>query len=129
MSAKPYPVSRELLQKLDFEALGREMRSEEAYESTLKTARTLVRGSELTIVLVALKEGARLKEHHSSGAATALVIEGEIEFVCPDEEKTFELTSCQSVVFSSAINHSVTARKDTLLLVVFGQKDPVNLNG
>lgn len=129
MNVKPYPVNRELLQKLDFDALGREMRSEEAYERALKTARTLVRGGELTIVLVALKEGARLKEHHSSGPATAVVLEGEIEFNCPDEDKTIELTSSQSVVFSSAINHSVTARKETLLLVVFGQKDPVNSNG
>lgn len=126
MNTKPHPVNRELLQKLDFEALGQEMRSEEAYERTLKTARTLVRGSELTIVLVALKEGAILKEHHSSGPATAMVIEGEIEFVCPEEQRTFELTSSQSVVFSSAINHSVTAKKETLVLVVFGQKDPMN---
>ena len=128
MNTKHYPVNRELLQKLDFEALGREMRSEEAYERTLKTARTLVRGSQLTIVLVALKEGAILREHHSSGPATAVVIEGEIEFICPDEQKTFELISSQSVVFSSAINHSVSAKKETLLLVIFGQKEPAILD-
>ena len=104
------------------------MRSEEAYERTLKTARTLVRGSQLTIVLVALKEGAILREHHSSGPATAVVIEGEIEFICPDEQKTFELISSQSVVFSSAINHSVSAKKETLLLVIFGQKEPAILD-
>ena len=122
MNTRPLPVDRDLLQQLSFDVIGRELREEEAYEKTSKNARTLVRGSEFSIVLVAMKKGARLKEHHSSGPATAVVLEGEIDFFCPDEGKTFQLCQSQSVVFSSAVQHSVEAKKESLLLVVFGQK-------
>lgn len=107
----------------DFQALGRELRTDDAYEKSSKNARTLVRGAELTIVLVALKAGARLKEHHSSGPATVIVLEGEIDFLCPEQDKTFRPGALQSVVFSGSVQHSVEARKDSLVLVVFGQKD------
>lgn len=120
---RPFPVDRNLLQELNFKSIGQELREEIAYEKNSKSARSLVRGKELTIVLVALKEGAKLKEHHAAGPATALVLEGAINFFCPDQGKTFHLAALQSVVFSSAIDHSVEAQKDSLLLVVFGQRE------
>ena len=120
---RPLPVDGNLLEKFCLEAIGREMRGEEAYQRTSKNARTLVRGDELTTVVVALKQGTKLKEHHSSGPATVIVLEGEIDFHCPGQDRTFRLTGSQSVVFSSAIQHSVRAIEDSLLLIVFGQKE------
>src|SRR5688500_5701042 len=49
-----------------------EMRAEDAYIRDGHTARTLVRKPDLSIVLVVMKAGGRMADHHATGSIQAL---------------------------------------------------------
>ncbi len=119
---RPLPVDGSLLLSMDFRAIAQELREHPSYEKNLKNARSLVRGSEFSLTLVALQAGAKLKEHHAPAPASATVLEGEIEFLCVTEQKSFRLSTLQAIAFSPETAHSVTATKETLLLLTFGQR-------
>ncbi len=61
-----------------------------------------------------------MKEHHSQGPATALVLEGKIRFSSSTKERAMELAPLQSAVFSKDVLHAVEALEETLLLVTMG---------
>lgn len=122
MSQLPLSVDTKLCSDFDFQALGRELREEDAYEQNSKNARVLVKGDAFSMTLVAMKKGAHLKEHRSPGPATAIVLEGRVLFQPTDREQASTLNSLSCAVFSQHITHSVTAEEPTLLLIIFGQK-------
>lgn len=122
MKEQPIGVDPHMLHSFDFQAVGRALRSEDAYEKTSKNARTLVLGPEFTMVLVAMKSAAILKEHRSGGPATAIVIEGEVVVSCPERVQRFGLAPGQALVFSHQTVHEVRAIRDSLLLLLFGQR-------
>lgn len=119
---RPEPVDEELLLALDFGAIAQELREHPSYEKNLKNARSLIRGTEFGITLIVMKTGGVLKEHYSPSPGAATVLEGEIEFTVPSEEKSFRLSKLQSIAFSPDKSHIVEATEETLLLLTFGQR-------
>lgn len=102
--------------------VGHDLRREPAYFKG-KNARCLVRSAELTVVVTALAEGSELKPHHAPGPATAIVLEGEIAFRTLGEHPSETvLRQHDCAVFSANVQHSVQAKKETLLLIVIGEK-------
>lgn len=116
------PVNSEELTLVQFSLgqLAAELRQEKGYESSGKSARSLVRGGGLTMVLMALKRGAVLHEHPAPGPATVVVLEGKVEFCGPSGEPTYKLERLDSVAFPARLLHSVKAIEDSLLQVVIG---------
>ncbi len=102
--------------------IGHDLRKEPAYANG-KNARCLVRCKELTLVVTALAQGSGLKPHHAPGPATAIVLEGEITFRTVGEKPSETvLGQHDCAVFSTDVQHAVTANKETLLLIVIGNK-------
>ena len=117
------------LTHLAFIEIARELRQAPAYETSGKSSRALTRSADLSMVLLAMREGAELKEHHAPGPATAIVLEGEILFSSAtveggklDTETVISAHEC--AVFSPLLQHAVRARTETLMLVVIGGKTP-----
>ena len=103
-----------------------ELRESSAYQSSGKSSRALVKSPGLSMVLMALAEGAELKEHHAPGPATAVVLEGEILFSridrSGDSRQEQVLSRHECVAFSADLRHAVRAQKESLLLVTIGCK-------
>lgn len=125
MTDKHTPIDPNLAHFTTFalaNGIGQDLRREAAY-STGKNARCLVRSAELTLVVTALAEGSELKSHHAPGSATAIVLEGEVAFRTLGEHPSETvLRQHDCAVFSPKVQHSVEAKKETLLLIVIGHK-------
>jgi hypothetical protein len=124
---RPVDPTTDRLAHLVFTEIARELRQAPAYETSGKSSRSLARSADLSMVLMALREGAELKEHHAPGPATAIVLEGEIEFSSASADGAeldtqTVLGAHQCAVFSPLLQHAVRASKETLLLVVIGGK-------
>lgn len=119
-SSNPVNTDDLTLVQFPFRQLAIELRQEKGYGSSGKSARSLVRGESLTIVLIALKGGATLHDHPAPGPATVLVLEGKVEFCGPNGEPKHSLVTLDSVAFPAGLLHSVHAVEDSLLQVVIG---------
>ena len=82
---------------------------------------TLVRGDELTVVLVALKAEKVLEEHPAPAAATVIMLKGSIIFTTSKDKITVE--QGEGVSFAGDVLHSVHAKEDCAFLVVIGGKN------
>lgn len=101
-----------------FSAIGEELRAGVAYEKVGKNSRSLVRGDNLGMVLIAFKKGSELKDHDAPSPGVAVVLEGKVEFTSALGDKTME--PHDGIVFSADLIHGVVALEDSLLLLVLG---------
>jgi len=90
------------------------LKKESSWSSGKRNAITLSKGP-LRVVLVILKEGARLEEHRARGPMTLQVLSGLIRFRAG--ERVLELAPSQLVVLESVLSHDVEALAETALLL------------
>lgn len=76
---------------------------------------TLLKTDTLRVVLMALKEGARLHKHHADGRLVVQVLEGEIEFHA--EDAPHHLHAGALISLEAMAQHEVTASTDAVLLL------------
>jgi quercetin dioxygenase-like cupin family protein len=112
------PESVEDGNSFDLIALERELRLEEPYERNGHTARTLVRTSDLRVVLLVMKSRARIPEHHADETASLQLLSGRIRLALPSRE--VELRSGQLLVLAASIRHDVQALEDSAFLLTLG---------
>lgn len=112
------PASPERGITFDLEAIAAELRTEEPYVRGGHTARTLVRTSDLRVLLIALREGARISEHHANVTASVQVLSGQIRLELP--ERTVALEAGQLLVLGSGLAHDVYAQTDSVFLLTLG---------
>lgn len=89
------------------------------YQESGPAGRTLVKESDLRIVLMALKADARLQEHHASGPISVQVIAGTVRVRLPNN--SVELTVGQLFAVESGIRHDVEALEDSAFLLTIGR--------
>lgn len=80
-----------------------------------RNAVTLVKTNHLSVVLVALQQGASLKEHHTGSSITVMVLRGKIAFKTRDQERHVESNGL--VFLEAGIPHEVKALEESALLV------------
>jgi quercetin dioxygenase-like cupin family protein len=105
----------------DLGALEREMRQEEPYRREGHTARTLVRAPDLRVVLVAIKGGGRIAEHHASESASVHTISGQVRLHLPD--RTVELPAGRRLEVGRGLRHDVEATTDSAFVLTLGWKN------
>ena len=94
---------------------------EEANSATSgRASLTLAHGTELTLVLVALKAGTTLEEHQAPAAATVITLSGSVIFTTSAEKITLE--QGEAVTFTVDSVHAVYASEDSAFLIVIGGK-------
>ena len=95
---------------------------EEATSATSgRASLTLAHGTEITLVLVALKAGTTLEDHQAPAAATVITLSGDIIFTTSAEKITLE--QGEAVTFTADILHAVYASEDSAFLIVIGGKN------
>jgi quercetin dioxygenase-like cupin family protein len=105
--------------RFSFETEVEQLRLQPSYQNGDPSGRTLVKEPDLRIVLMALRAGARLQEHHASGPISIQVIEGPLRVSLPSER--VELTAGQLLALEPGIRHDVEAIEDSAFLLTIGR--------
>jgi quercetin dioxygenase-like cupin family protein len=71
---------------------------------------TLVKNARLRLVLILMKKGAKMREHHVEGPISIWVVAGAISFIADGEKRTMGRYGL--VVLDKAIIHDVEALDD-----------------
>lgn len=113
---KPEPVERGAA--FDLAAIEAEMRGEDAYQNEGHTARTLVREDDLRIVLIVMKDGARIAEHRASDTVSIQVLRGHVRLTLPD--KVADLPAGRLLALGRGLRHDVEAVEESAFLLTLG---------
>ena len=87
-----------------------------------KTARTLVKGPGLTVVLTVLREGQSLHEHRAPSAVMVVPLRGEVVFMVGDEQTVVAAADSRVLALGPGQAHAVEARTDSAFLLVLGPR-------
>jgi len=99
----------------DLRAKLEELRNEHGYEASDHLAVTLVKEPDFRIVLIALKAGGRLKEHHADARISIQAIEGLVRMHLPDG--SVELPPGHILALEPNIPHDVEGEGESALLL------------
>ncbi len=102
----------------DLSAISAELQTAEAYTQQGYTARSLAREDDVRIVIVAMKAGARMAEHHADDTAVVHVLSGHVKLQLPEE--TVDLPAGWLHVLGSGLRHDVEAIVDSAFLLTLG---------
>jgi quercetin dioxygenase-like cupin family protein len=83
---------------------------------------TALKTATLRVVLMALKAGGRLAEHHPGGRLLLQVMEGEIEFDA--ESAKLRMSAGMLASVEARVQHAVTALSDAVLLLTIAWPAP-----
>lgn len=95
------------------------LRQHESYSARAPTGKTLLKERDLRIVLMALRAGGRMEEHHASGPISIGVILGRFRLQLPNQ--SIELGIGELLALEPGIPHDVLALEDTALLLTIGR--------
>lgn len=123
---RPIELSADTLAFYSLPSLSKELASEAEYERSGVSAITIARDDHVTLVLVALRKGAVMREHRAPAAATVVLISGRAKFVAGDGATT-DLEPGSLVAFSADVLHAVEALEDAVYLVIIGGRNRPNL--
>ncbi len=78
-------------------------------------ARTLLKRNDLRIVLIAMEDGAHMKEHHADGSISVHVLKGQLRMTA--EGQTYELGVGNLLSLAASIKHDVVSVGDSAFLL------------
>ncbi|MDQ2742246.1 MAG: cupin domain-containing protein [Chloroflexota bacterium] len=105
--------------RFDLPAELEQLRQQPAYQNGDPSGRTLVKEPDLRIMLMALKAGARLPEHHASGPISIQAIEGRLRVRFAGQPS--EITAGQLLAAEASIPHDVEAVEDSAFVLTIGR--------
>ena len=106
--------SHETSDLVELSALGEALLADLANHPAGRTAKTILSGTAMRAVVVALKEGVEMNEHDSPSAATLHVLSGDVVLRAGDREWP---VSTGQLVPVPPLRHSVLARADSAFLL------------
>src|SRR6185312_15650896 len=94
----------------------RQLRQQESWQrETGRSSRTLAKYQDFRIVLVLMKSGALMKEHHADGRISIHLVEGKIRLHLPDRK--IELSAGELMILDYGIRHDVEALEESAFLL------------
>jgi quercetin dioxygenase-like cupin family protein len=112
------PESSEHGVAFDLGAIERELTQQEAYRHEGHTARTLVLAPDLRVVLVTLKGGSRIAEHHANESTSIHAVSGHVRVHLRD--RTVDLPAGWILVLARGLEHHVEATIDSAFVLTLG---------
>lgn len=91
------------------------LRESEPWRGSGRHATTLIKDAGLRVVLIALRSGARLEEHHAPGRITIHALDGALTIRAADQ--AVELGPGELLTLGPGIPHDVEARLDSAILL------------
>ena len=99
------------------------LRSTDAYLSASHAATTIAKQPGIRVVLIALKPGGRMHEHHAGAAITVQGFEGHVTFSVGDRDVA--LTPGVVITVAAGLSHSVVSVDESaFILTIGGLHDP-----
>lgn len=83
--------------------------------ASLPRSTTLLREGGLHVILLHLKSGEQIPEHHANGAISVHCVQGEVSFSAGEEN--VELAAGMLISLAAKRPHSLVARQNSLVLV------------
>lgn len=102
----------------DLKSVAQELRGEEQYAREGQSARTLVRTADLRLVVIALRAGKTISEHHANVTATVQTLSGAVRLQLPD--RAAEVREGQILAIGAGLPHDVHAETDSTFLLTLG---------
>jgi quercetin dioxygenase-like cupin family protein len=102
---------------LEFDLIAeiKKLREELLGQSSGRSARTLVKHPDFRVVLIALKAGAQMHEHHATARISVQTIEGHIRLHLA--ERTVDLPAGRILALDQCLRHDVEALEDSAFLL------------
>lgn len=98
------------------------LRNGDAYSTADHAAHTICKQSGIRVVLIALKSGGRMNEHHADAPITVHGLQGAVNFTVGDQ--TIRLTPGMLVAAAAGMLHSVEAIEESAFLLTMGAIAP-----
>lgn len=86
-----------------------------------RQARTLLKEADLRVVLIALRPGARMEEHHAPGPITIQALEGALRVHVAGQ--AIDLPAGRLLALARHVPHDVEALEESALLLTIGMPD------
>lgn len=100
---------------LDLTAELARLRDEEPWRRSGRHTRTLIKDADLRVILIALRSGARLEEHHAPGRITIHALDGRLRVGVAG--RSIDLPAGHLATIGPAIPHEVEALEDGAFLL------------
>ncbi len=99
-----------------------ELQKQESWQrGTGRSSKTLVKQPDFRIVLIALKQGTVLKEHHADGRISVQTLQGRLRLRVGDQ--TVELAAGQLLAVDPGIPHDVEAVAESAFLLTIAWRE------
>ena len=94
------------------------LRTTDSYKAADHAAKTIVKQPGIRVVLIALKAGGHMHEHHADWAITVQGVDGNVEFNVAG--RTVALTAGHLLTVAAGTPHQVTGIDESALLLTIG---------
>jgi len=105
--------------------LADELKAEPEYARSGVAALTLTRDEHVTLVLVAIRKGASMREHRAPSPATVVLLSGRVTFLGGHAAAETNLERGSLALFAADVPHAVAALEDSVYLVLIGGRERV----
>jgi len=100
------------------------LKSEKQWNSEDRNAKTLIKTSQLCVILLVFHKGARMPEHHTIGSMTFLVLSGAIRFSTGKQNR--ELNDHEMISLAKGIPHDIEALTESSALLTIAYPQDVS---
>ena len=91
------------------------LRGEESWRQSTRNAKTLVKEPDLRIVLIVMRQGARMEEHHAPGRLSIQTLTGHLHLQVLDQ--TIDLPAGHVLALDPDVAHDVEALDESAFLL------------
>ena len=95
------------------------LRASDSYHAADHAAKTIAKQPGVSVVLIALKPGGQMHEHHADGAITVQGIDGHVEFTVG--ERAVALTRGRLLTVPPGVAHRVRGMNESAFLLTIGE--------
>jgi len=120
---RPIEVEREPLTFFELAGLGLDLKREAEYQESGRSSITLAREKPVTLVLVALRQGAVMRDHQVPSDGAMLLLSGRAAFAAETATSPQELGAGALALFAAGLIHRVEALEDALCLLIIGGRE------
>ena len=107
---------------IDWKEEIRSLRASDSYHSAHHSARTLAKHDTLRVVLVVMRTGGRMDEHHADSTISVHCLEGRFRFEVGGSG--YDLTPGQLLIVGERLPHGVVAIEEGAFLLTVGEQHP-----
>lgn len=100
---------------LDIQQLATQILQDESLKEKDRKSMALYKANGVTVMLMALRGGAELKQHTAPGPITIQVVEGSITFIA--EGRSLNLVKGEMIALDAKVPHSVVALDSSVFLL------------